>query len=103
MAVRPKGIGFAALSPSILGNNRRNSSATAARLRMTERTVGWVMIGSVPRGSDTRTKREQSQDGSFRFSLKALSGRMPCWRESDAAYVRSDRDAIGEFGRTRSV
>jgi hypothetical protein len=38
------------------GHRRRNSSATAARLRMTEKALGWVMIGSVR----TRTNREQS-------------------------------------------
>ena len=59
---KAKGMGLAARNPSILGNNRRNSSATAARLRITERAVGGVMIGSVPTGRHTRTKQEQCQD-----------------------------------------
>jgi hypothetical protein len=39
MAVRPNGIGFAVLTPSIFGNKRRNSAATAARLRNTEKSA----------------------------------------------------------------
>jgi hypothetical protein len=59
MTERPKGTVLAARkSSSIRGNRRRNSSATAARLRMTEKALGWVMVGSV---RDTRTKQEQSQ------------------------------------------
>jgi hypothetical protein len=49
--------------PSIFGNKRRNSSATAARLRSTDWAVGWVISGLIPEGKDHRTKQEQCQDG----------------------------------------
>jgi hypothetical protein len=48
MMERPKGTALAARkSSSNRGNRRRNSSATAARLRMTEKALGWVMVGSL--------------------------------------------------------
>src|SRR5262249_51308552 len=45
MAARPKGMDRALRKPSIFGNKRRNSSATAARLRSTDWAVGWVIGG----------------------------------------------------------
>jgi hypothetical protein len=73
MTERPKGTVLAARkSSSIRGNRRRNSSATAARLRMTEKALGWVMIGSVR----TRTNREQSQGSrSSRWPASAPMGK----------------------------
>jgi hypothetical protein len=52
------------LTPSILGNKRRSSSATAVRLRNTEKP-GKRHIALYPRGSDTRTKQEQCQGTLF--------------------------------------
>src|SRR5208282_988376 len=88
MAERPKERVFAVRNPSILGNKRRNSSATAARFRMTVRAVGWVMVELCPRGNDTRTKREQCQGSLLLFS-EATQAAMPCWHGCDDAYVRS--------------
>ena len=48
MAARPKGMDRAVRKPSIFGNKRRNSSATAARLRSTDWAVGWVIGGLIP-------------------------------------------------------
>jgi hypothetical protein len=62
MAARPKGMDRALRKPSIFGNKRRNSSATAARLRSTDWAVGWVIGGLFPK-TNYRTKQEQCQDG----------------------------------------
>ena len=43
MAASPSGMEETVRNPSIFGNKRRNSSATAARLRRTDGAVGWVI------------------------------------------------------------
>jgi hypothetical protein len=78
MAGRPKGMVSAIRNPSILGNKRRNSSATAARLRMTVRAVGGGMGPALSRG-DIRTKQEHCQ-GCLRFIFgDEIAAAAPCW------------------------
>jgi DNA-binding transcriptional ArsR family regulator len=50
-----------ARTPSNFGNKRRNSSATAARLRTTDGAVGWV-IGTVTGGLKSKTVLEQNKN-----------------------------------------
>jgi hypothetical protein len=67
MASTPSGNARTARKPSIFGNRRRNSSATAARLRSTVWAFGRVMGGLISTAVDYRTKQEQCQDG-FRLN-----------------------------------
>jgi DNA-binding transcriptional ArsR family regulator len=61
MAARPKGMDRALRKPSIFGNKRRNSSATAARLRSTDWAVGWVSDGLFPKAKTIEQNKNNAK------------------------------------------
>jgi len=69
MAARPKGMDRAVRKPSIFGNKRRNSSATAARLRSTDWAVGWVIGGLFPRARTIEQNKNDAKMVSRRRGL----------------------------------
>src|ERR1043166_8184836 len=91
MMERPKGTALAARkSSSNRGNRRRNSSAMAARLRMTERALGWVMVGSVRILEQNTNKAKVPERPAQVFGLPAafrLEPKAKSRRRSDAAGV----------------